>query len=253
MVRGARPPRSLGGAAPVIPTTAIVLAAGLGKRMRPLTETRPKPLIEVAGKPLLDHGLDALAAAGVRDAVVNVHYLADQIEAHVAARARPRVVVSDERERLLDSGGGIAQAFRHTDADTVLLVNADTFWVDGRGASNIQRLGSAWDPSRMDMLLLLAPLDRAVGHTGRGDFLSKTDGTLVRSREGDVYAGAAILKRELFGHGEPAVHSLNLHFDRLIASGRLHGVPMDGLWLTVGTPDAIGEAEAAIREWRAAA
>ena len=245
-----------------MPDTAIVLAAGLGKRMRPLTDTVPKPLVPVAGKALLDHGLDALAAAGVARAIVNVHYLADRIEAHVARRTSPRVTISDERERLLDSGGGIARALARTDADTVLLVNADTFWIDGRGTDgngepdgggepNLRRLARAWDPARMDVLVLLAPLDRAVGHsTGRGDFLRRPDGSLERSPAGDVYAGVAILKRSIFRGDEPEVHSLNLHFDRLIAAGRLHGAVMDGLWLTVGTPDAIGEAESAIAAWR---
>lgn len=234
-----------------LPDTAIVLAAGLGLRMRPLTEARPKPLIEVAGRPLLDHGLDALAADGVREAIVNVHYLADQIEAHVARREAPHVRISDERDGLLDSGGGIARAFEHTDAGTALLINADTFWIDGAGETNLARLARAWDPERMDVLLLLAPFDRAVGHsTGRGDFAADADGALTRSREGMVYAGAGILKRSIFRGDEPAVHSLNLHFDRLIAERRLHGVGMDGLWLTVGTPDAIGEAEAAIDAWR---
>ena len=234
------------------PDTAIVLAAGLGKRMRPLTDARPKPLIAVAGKTLLDHGLDVLADAGVGTAIVNVHYLADQIEAHVAARGAPRVIASDERERLLDSGGGVARALLRTDAETVLLLNADTFWIDGPSEPNIARLARAWDPERMDMLLLLAPLDRAVGHsTGRGDFAADAAGRLRRSPEGLVYAGAAVLKRAIFRGDEPPVHSLNLHFDRLIERGRLYGVAMDGLWLTVGTPDAIGEAEAAIEAWRA--
>lgn len=234
-----------------MPRTAVVLAAGLGKRMRPLTDTKPKPLVEVAGKPLLDHGLDALAAAGVGTAIVNVHYLADQIEDHVADRASPRVIVSDERDRLLDSGGGIARALDHTDADTVLLLNSDTFWIDGTGEGNLARLARSWDPDRMDVLVLLAPLDRAVGHsTGRGDFAMDAEGALTRSPEGDVYAGAAILKRSIFSGDEPDVHSLNLHFDRLIAERRLYGMVMDGLWLTVGTPDAIGEAEGAIARWR---
>lgn len=234
-----------------VPHTAIVLAAGLGKRMRPLTDTVPKPLVEVAGRPLIDHGLDALARAGVREAIVNVHYLADALEAHVAKRSAPRVAVSDERERLLDSGGGIAHALRATDADPVLIVNADTFWVDAPGTDNIRALAAAWDPARMDMALLLAPLASAVGHTGRGDFAVDAEGRLARSREGHVYAGAAILSRSIFAGDEPETHSLNLHFDRLIERGRLYGHVMDGLWLTVGTPDAIPVAEAALVEYEA--
>ena len=235
-----------------VPETAIVLAAGLGKRMRPLTDTVPKPMVPVAGRPLIDHGLDALARAGVSSAIVNVHYLADALEAHVAERTTPRVTISDERERLLDSGGGIRHALSLTTADEVLLVNADTFWRDAPGIDNIRALASAWDASRMDMALMLAPLASAVGHTGRGDFALRDDGRLTRSREGHVYAGAAILSRAIFRGDEPEAHSLNLHFDRLIEAGRLYGHLMDGLWLTVGTPGAIPVAEAALAEYEGA-
>ena len=238
----------------MVPDTAIVLAAGLGKRMRPLTDTVPKPLVEVAGRPLIDHGLDALARAGVREAIVNVHYLADALEAHVATRTAPRVTISDERDRLLDSGGGIARALLLTNADTVVVINADTFWRDAPGTDNLRALAAAWDPARMDVLLMLAPLASAIGHsTGRGDFAVDAGGRLTRSREGHVYAGAAILHRSIFRGDEPEAHSLNLHFDRAIETGRLHGHPMDGLWLTVGTPDAIPVAEAALAEYGAAA
>lgn len=236
-------------AATAVPDTAIVLAAGLGKRMRPLTDTRPKPLIEVGGRTLLDRGLDTLAEAGVGRAVVNVHYLADQIVAHVGRRTSPNVTISDETDGLLDSGGGVLHALPAGRTDPVLLLNADTFWIDAPGANAIRALSDAWDAERMDMLLLLAPLDRAVGHTGAGDFARTGDGRLRRSSEGDVYAGAAILKPSIFDGSEPAVHSLNSHFDRLIAAGRLHGTVMDGLWLTVGTPDAIGAAERAMRDF----
>ena len=229
-----------------VPDTAIVLAAGLGKRMRPLTETRPKPLIQVGGTTLLDRGLDVLAEAGVRQAVVNVHYLADQIIEHVADRAVPKVTISDERHGLLDSGGGVARAMPSGREAPVLLLNADTFWLDAPGANAIHALANAWDAKRMDMLLLLVSRDRAVGHTGTGDFALDAEGRIRRNREGYVYAGAGILKPNIFSGEEPEVHSLNMHFDRFITGGRLHGVVMDGLWLTVGTPDAIGEAERAI-------
>ena len=233
-----------------VPDTAIVLAAGLGKRMRPLTDTVPKPLVAVAGRPLIDHGLGALERAGVSEAIVNVHYLADALEAHVAGRERPRVTISDERERLLDSGGGIRNALSLTDADPVLILNADTFWRDAPGADNITALAAAWDAGAMDILLMLAPLDRAVGHsTGRGDFAIDSEGRLTRSAQGHVYAGAAILSRSIFRGDEPDAHSLNLHFDRAIEAGRLHGHLMDGLWLTVGTPDAIPSAEDALAEY----
>ena len=236
-----------------LPNSAVVLAAGLGKRMRPLTETRPKPLVEAAGKALIDHGLDALARAGIGHAVANAHYLADQIEAHVAGRETPRVDVSDERERLLDSGGGIRRALELARPGPVAILNADTFWIDAPGTDNLRALASAWDPARMDILVLLAPLASAVGHTGGGDFAFTGGSALERSGAGHVYAGAAILDPTIFRGDEPDIHSLNLHFDRAIATGRLHGHVMDGLWLTVGTPDAIGAAEAAIAQWRAEA
>ena len=235
--------------AAAVPDLAIVLAAGLGKRMRPLTETRPKPLIEVGGRTLLDRGLDVLADAGVERAIVNVHYLAPQIVAHTATRTLPRVSISDESDGLLDSGGGVRHALPTGRAEPVLLLNADTFWLDAPGASAIRTLAEAWDPARMDMLLLLVPGDRAIGHTGTGDFAREPDGRIRRDREGHVYAGAGILKPTIFRGDEPDVHSLNLHFDRLIGSGRLHGAVMDGLWLTVGTPDAIGAAERAMAEF----
>ena len=236
-----------------LPESAIVLAAGLGKWMRPLTETVPKPLVRVAGRPLIDHGLDALARTGIGHAVVNVHYLADQVVDHVATRATPSVAISDERDRLLDSGGGVRHALAQARPGPVALLNADTFWIDAPGTDNLRDLASAWRPEAMDMLLMLAPLASAVGHTGSGDFAFAAGTAIERSREGYVYAGAAILKPEIFIGDEPEVHSLNLHFDRLIERGRLHGHVMDGLWLTVGTPDAIGAAEAAIVDYRAAA
>ena len=235
---------------PGVPDTAVVLAAGLGKRMRPLTETKPKPMIEVGGRTLLDRGLDALAEAGVTNAVVNVHYLAEQIVAHVADRDRPRVSISDETDGLLDSGGGVRRALPNGRIDPILLLNADTFWLDTPGSNAIRTLAQAWDADRMDMLLLLARPDHAVGHTGTGDFAIARDGTLRRDRDGHVYAGAAILKPSIFRGDEAEVHSLNLHFDRLIETGRLYGAVMDGLWLTVGTPDAIGAAERAMREFQ---
>ena len=233
-----------------MPASAVVLAAGLGKRMRPLTDVVPKPLVPVAGRPLIDHGLDALARAGVDHAVVNVHHLADKLIDHLGARRDVAITISDERDRLLDSGGGVAKAMRAARPGPVLLVNADTFWRDAPGVDNLRALAAAWDPDRMDMLLMLAPLDRAVGHTGAGDFAFVGDGTrLDWSREGHVYAGAAIVSPAIMRGDEPEVHSFKLHFDRAVESGRLHGMLMDGLWLTVGTPGAIGEAEDALASY----
>jgi len=163
------------------PKTAMVLAAGLGKRMRPITDRLPKPLVPVAGRPLLDWGLDMLAASGVEKAVVNVHYLPDQIIAHVAARRAPRIIISDERDGLLDSAGGIVKALPLIGAEPFYVLNADTFWID-EGQANLVRLALAWDAARMDILLMLSTLETATGHSGGTDFILAGDGRLSRSR-----------------------------------------------------------------------
>lgn len=229
--------------------TAMVLAAGLGTRMRPITDRIPKPLVAVAGKTLLDHVLDPLAEAGVTRAVVNVHHLADQIEAAVAGRSRPAVVISDERKAILDSGGGVARALPHL-GETFLIRNADSFWTDS-GPSNLTRMIEAFDPARMDTLLLLATLEGSVGFDGAGDFFRDADGRLTRRGEAPrapfAYAGAAIMRRGDFaGRGDGEVFSLNALWNVSLAQGRLFGLVLDGLWLHVGTPDAIGAAERAI-------
>ena len=233
------------------PQRGMVLAAGIGKRMRPLSATVPKPLIEVAGRALIDHALDRLATAGVDRAVVNVHYLADLVQAHVRWRKRPEVVVSDERKALLDTGGGIAKALPLLGEDAFYLLNSDSFWIEG-ARPNLDWLASAWNDETMDGLLLLAPTVRAVGYSGRGDFRLDTSGRLTRRTEREVvpfaYSGAAILHPRLFAGAPEGAFSLNLLFDRAIEAGRLHGVRMDGLWLHVGTPDAIGWAEMTIAD-----
>ncbi|QCI69212.1 nucleotidyltransferase family protein [Phreatobacter stygius] len=227
----------------------MVLAAGLGTRMRPITDRIPKPLVEVAGKTMLDHVLDPLAAAGIETAVVNVHHLADQIEAAVARRARPAIVVSDERQALLDSGGGVVKALPWL-GDSFVIRNADSFWTD-RTQSNVTRLIQAFDPARMDTLLLLASLTDSVGFDGAGDFFRDDAGRLERrgkrSTAPFAYAGAAIMQAADFAGRQPGeAFSLNDMWNASIARGRLFGLPLDGLWLHVGTPEAIGEAEAAI-------
>ncbi|HEV2899636.1 MAG TPA: nucleotidyltransferase family protein [Pseudaminobacter sp.] len=230
------------------PDTAMVLAAGLGIRMRPITANKPKPLIEIAGKPLLDWGLDSLAEVGVTKAVVNVHYLPEQIVAHAAMRQRPRVVISDESAALLDSAGGIVKALPELGPRPFYIVNADTFWIDA-AEPNLARLASAWDPAKMDMLLLLADIASATGHSGGTDFLVAPDGRLSRAGgnpSGLIYAGAAIVDPRIFAGAAIAKQSLNLYFDRAIAVGRLFGLRMSGSWITVGTPDAIAPAEAAV-------
>jgi MurNAc alpha-1-phosphate uridylyltransferase len=232
-----------------IPRRAMVLAAGLGKRMRPLTDDRPKPMVAVGGKPLIDHVLDRLAAVGVETAVVNVHYLADRITHHLAGRLAPAIVISDERDTLLDTGGGIAKALPLLGTAPFFLVNSDAVWIDGV-PPNLVRLAESFDAARMDALLLLAPTCATIGYAGRGDFAMASDGSLRRRGERDVvpfvYAGVAILSPALFAAAPEGAFSLNLLFDRALENGRLHGLRMEGLWMHVGTPDAIAAAEAAI-------
>lgn len=228
---------------------AMVLAAGRGTRMRPLTAMSPKPLIEVAGKALIDHVFDRLEEGGVERFVVNVHYLADLIEVHVKRRAGGRVAVSDERAMLLDTGGGIVRALPLLGEAPFVVANADTFWIEG-ASGNVARLVSAFDPERMDALLLLAPTVRAVGYGGMGDFELAADGRLRRRRERTVapfvYAGCMMAAPGAFADPPAERFSLNVVFDRLIASGRLFGMRLDGIFLHVGAPPAIGEAERAI-------
>ena len=232
-----------------VPRAAMVLAAGFGERMRPLTERMPKPLIAVAGKPLLDHVLDRLAAAGVERAVVNVHYLADQIERHLAGRTAPSIAISDERGQLLDTGGGVVKALPALGTEPFLHVNSDTLWIDGV-RPNLVRLAEAFDPARMDALLLLAPTADSIGYAGRGDFAMAADGRLSRRAEREiapfVYAGAAILRPQLFEGAPVGPFSLTRLFDRQAEAGRLYGLRLEGVWMHVGTPDAIALAEAAI-------
>lgn len=231
-----------------VPATAMVLAAGLGKRMRPITDTLPKPLVRIAGRALIDRSLDALAGAGVATAVVNVHHLAGQMEAHLAARARPRIVISDERAQLLDSAGGTIKALAHLGAAPFFIVNADTFWLD-RGTPNLERLTLAWDGARMDILLMVAVPEQATGHSGRIDFVMDGDNRLRRARKGEdgvIYAGAILVDPRIFAGAEAAPHSLNRYFDIAAGRGRLFGMRMSGDWITVGTPDAIAPAEAMV-------
>ena len=233
------------------PQTAMVLAAGLGTRMRPLTDTKPKPLVPVAGKPLLDHVLDRLADAGVERAVVNVHYLAEQIIAHTKSRTTPRVTISDERGLLLGTGGGVVKALPELGAAPFFHINSDTIWIDGV-RPNLTRLAAAFDAASMDALLLLAPTSGSVGYDGRGDFAMNPDGRLNRRGEREVapfvYAGAAILSPAMFKGAPQGEFSLTDLFGRAQNAGRLHGLRLEGLWMHVGTPGAVGDAEQAIRK-----
>ncbi len=235
----------------VSPRMAMVLAAGLGQRMRPLTDTKPKPLVEVAGKPLIDHVLDQLAAAGAERAVVNVHYRAEQIIEHVAARKRPQITISDERGVLLGTGGGVVKALPQLGSTPFFHMNSDTIWIDGV-TPNLLRLAQAFDSSSMDALLLLAPASGSIGYAGRGDFAMAGDGRLQARSERDVapfvYAGAAILSPALFRDVPQGEFPLTLLFKRAQEQGRLLGLRLEGLWIHVGTPEAVREAEQAIRK-----
>jgi len=228
----------------------MVLAAGLGTRMRPLTNKIPKPLVPVAGKPLIDHVLDRLADAGVARAVVNVHYMAEQIEQHLAYRTRPQIVISEERGLLLGTGGGVARALPQLGHAPFFHINSDTIWIDGV-QPNLARLAETFEPDTMDALLLLAPTAGSIGYAGRGDFAMAPDGHLNKRAEQEVapfvYAGAAILSPALFNGAPTGDFSLTALFDRAAEAGRLHGLRLEGLWMHVGTPEAVAAAEKAIK------
>ena len=227
----------------------MVLAAGLGTRMRPLTNERPKPLIPCGGKPLLDWNLDALEQAGVERALVNVHYLPDQIIAHVAKRAMPACEISDERAGILDSGGGIAKVVSAFGDAPFFSLNADTIWLDGP-RSNLERMAEHFDPESMDVLLLMASSVTTIGWGNRGDFFLDQNGRLRRPTKSEVapfaYTGAAILKPELFAN-RPEIFSLNQIFNEAEATGRLFGLRLDGIFMHVGTPKALDDAEEALK------
>ncbi len=230
--------------------TAMVLAAGLGKRMRPLTASQPKPLVRVAGKPLIDYVLDRLAEAGIAKAVVNVHYLADALEAHVTARAAPKVTISDERELLLETGGGMVKAAPLL-PDPFFEVNSDNIWLDGP-KNAFEDLSAAWNAEKMDALLLLVPHCRAHNFVGKGDFYMSASGQLSRRRSGRVapfiWTGIQLVAKRLLRDAPEGAFSTNLLWDRAIEEERLYGVAFTGQWFEVGTPAAIAPTEAALKE-----
>jgi N-acetyl-alpha-D-muramate 1-phosphate uridylyltransferase len=232
-----------------MPKSAIVLAAGLGTRMRPYNGNIPKPLVTVGGKSLIDYALDRLADAGVARAVVNVHYLAEALERHLASRTKPQIVISDERGMLLGTGGGIANALPKLGDAPFFLVNSDTLWLDGV-KPNFTRLADVFDSSAMDALLLLAPTVGSIGYEGSGDYAMLGDGRLKRRTGGEtvphVYAGASILAPALFDGAPAGEFRLTLLLDRAGERGRLFGLPLEGRWMHVGTPEAVAEAEAAL-------
>ena len=235
-----------------VPKTAMVMAAGLGKRMRPLTATRPKPLIEVAGRALLDHVLDRLRVAGVEKVVVNVHYLPGALEAHLAGKAGGlQVAISDEREQLLETGGGMVKAAPMIDADPFLVVNSDNLWVDGP-ADTLKVLASHWDGARMDALLLLVPHARAQNHRGLGDFHMDRNGRLRRRERSRVapfvYTGIQMVSKSLLDGAPEGPFSTNMLWDKAIEAGRCFGAVHQGLWFDVGTPAAIRKTEAYLQD-----
>jgi N-acetyl-alpha-D-muramate 1-phosphate uridylyltransferase len=233
------------------PDTAMVLAAGLGTRMRHLTLDAPKPLVRLQGRALIDRVLERLVEAGVPQAVVNVHYKADQLEAHLAGRTTPRITLSDERGLLLETGGGIRKALPLLGAKPFLVVNSDSVWIEGAG-TNLQRLFAAWDETRMDCLLMLSLGASAVGYQGRGDFLLEPDGRLRRRRDPEVapfvYTGVQLVHPRLFADAPDGAFSMNTLWNRALLQGRAFGMRMDGIWMHVGSPEELAEAERVMAE-----
>ncbi len=233
-----------------LPKRAMILAAGQGTRMRPLTDDRPKAMVEVAGRMLIDHVLDRLVANGVSTVVVNAHHFADKLIAHLKTRKDAEIIISDERDKLLDTGGGVKKALPHFKGEPFLTHNCDTIWTEGY-SNALQRVGALFDPDRMEALLLLASLVRALGFDGRGDFDMTPDGRLTRRAEHYVAAfafmGVQIVHPRLFADAPDGVYSTNRLWDKAIAAKRLYGLRLDGTWMHVGTPESITEAEAFLK------
>lgn len=232
--------------------TAMVMAAGLGKRMRPLTATQPKPMVRVAGKPLIDHALDRLAEAGVAKAVVNVHYMPEPLEAHLKQRESPAITVSDECALLLETGGGMTKAFEAgLLPDPFFCLNADNVWLDGPRDA-FAELSARWDADAMDALLLVVPHSRAMNFSGEGDFHMDAAGRLSRRKAGHiapfVYIGIQLVSHRLLRDAPEGPFSTNVLWQRAIEEGRLYGVGFTGQWFEVGTPQAIRPTEEALRD-----
>jgi MurNAc alpha-1-phosphate uridylyltransferase len=231
-------------------TAAMIMGAGLGSRMRPLTDDRPKPLVTVAGKTLIDHSLDRLVAAGVTLAVVNVHYKAQMLRDHLARRRDIEIVISDETEQLLDTGGGVVKALPHFQGKPFFVLNSDSIWVEGPVPA-LSAMQALWDENRMDGLLLLAEMATAIGYDGSGDFVRLADGQVARakgrSEPAHGYLGTQIVHPRLFDGAPPGPFSTNVMWDRAITAGHLFGTLLDGTWLHVGTPQARDEAEIFLR------
>lgn len=234
---------------------AMVLAAGLGTRMRPITERIPKPLIKIGGRPMIDYSLDALEEAGVEAAVVNVHHHADQMIEHLKKRSRPRILISDETEALMNSGGGLAKGLKLLQRDPVFVMNADLFWVGENTdtQTNLEQLAAFFDPDQMDMALLCVKNEYTTGHNGKLDFSLAPDGKLTRYSNCQdnpvVYAGAFVMMPAFLDDAPKDAFNLNIYFDKAIRNGRLYGMELSGHWITVGTPGAIEPAEGAIARY----
>lgn len=230
---------------------AMVMAAGKGTRMRPLTDTLPKPLVPFMGRPLIDHVLDRLGKAGIEEVIVNTHHFADMLEEHLSRRTFPRIVISDERAQLLDTGGGAKHALHLLGSEPVITFNSDSVWIEGLG-ENLRSLMDAFDPARMDALLMIADASRTIGYVGRGDFHMDPLGALTRRGPGEtvpyMFAGVQIIKPSLFAEGPDGVFSTNLIWDRLMERGTLFGQRMSGVWMHVGTPEDLDASEAFLRD-----
>lgn len=233
------------------PTRAMVMTAGLGKRMLPLTEDIPKPMVKVDGRPLIDHVLDRLMAAGVTDAVLNLHYRGDVLQEYLEGRNKPAITFSDETDELLDTGGGVKKALPHLGEEPFFTHNSDSLWIQGM-SDNLRRMGEMWDEDKMDALMLVAPLVTATGYDGRGDFTMDGLGRLRRREERNVapfvWTGVQIIRPQVFEDTPEGPFSTNLIWDRAIENDRLYGVRLDGRWMHVGSPSGIEEAEAVLRQ-----
>jgi MurNAc alpha-1-phosphate uridylyltransferase len=224
----------------------MIMAAGLGTRMRPLTDDRPKPLIKVAGKTLIDHTLDRAVAAGVTLAVINVHYKADLVKAHLAKRKDVEIRFSEETDALLGTGGGVVKAMPHFGQEPFFIMNSDSIWVEGFGHA-LDRMKDRWNPDTMDGLLLMATMVSAIGYEGSGDFNMDPEGHLSRVGEQRLspfaYPGVQIVHPRMFASAPAGNFSTNRMWDIAIAARRLYGIRLDGVWIHVGTPEALKEAE----------
>jgi MurNAc alpha-1-phosphate uridylyltransferase len=228
----------------------MIMGAGLGLRMRPLTADRPKPLVTVGGKTLIDHSIDRLVAAGVTRIVVNLHYRGEMLREHLARRRDAQIIFSDETDRLLDTGGGVVKALPLLGTAPFFVLNSDSIWVESAAA--LPAMIAQWDETRMDGLLLLADMHTAMGYEGAGDFVLMDGGRIGRARDhagipATAYPGVQIVHPRMFAGAPEGAFSTNLMWDRAIANGRLFGTMLDGVWIHVGTPEARDEAEAYLR------